>query len=76
MIVAFRARRRPTRPVLHPLGVDDPVQNFATRRSGSKVAAYRRCLAVTVKPFEQRQLHGTVTICPELEIPNQNVTQK
>jgi hypothetical protein len=22
-------------------------------------------LAITVKPFEQRELHGTVTICPE-----------
>jgi hypothetical protein len=30
----------------------------------------------TVKPFEQRQLHATVTICPELKIPNQKVTQK
>ena len=30
----------------------------------------------TVKPFEQRQLHGTVTIRPELEIPNQKVMQK
>jgi hypothetical protein len=29
-----------------------------------------------VKPFEQRQLHGTVTICPELKIPHQEVTQK
>jgi hypothetical protein len=25
---------------------------------------------------EQRHLHGTVTICPELKIPNQKVTQK
>jgi hypothetical protein len=30
----------------------------------------------TVKPFEQRELHGTVTICPELKIPHQEVTQK
>jgi hypothetical protein len=33
--------------------------------TGSKVATYHRCLAVTVKPFDQRQLHGTVTIRPE-----------
>jgi len=33
-------------------------------------------LVVNVKPFEQRQLHGTVTICPELKIPNQKVTLK
>jgi hypothetical protein len=33
-------------------------------------------LAVTVKPFEQRQLHGNVTIRPELKISNQAVTQK
>jgi hypothetical protein len=33
-------------------------------------------LAVTAKPFEQRQVHATVTICPELKIPNQKVTQK
>jgi hypothetical protein len=31
---------------------------------------------VTVKPFEQRELHGTVTIRPELKIHNQQVTQK
>jgi len=30
----------------------------------------------TVKLFEQRELHGTVTIRPELEIANQKVTQK
>jgi hypothetical protein len=41
-----------------------------------QVATYRRCLAVTVKPFEQRQHHGTVTIRPELEIPHQKVTLK
>jgi hypothetical protein len=28
------------------------------------------------EPFEQRQLHGTVTIRPELKIANQQVTQK
>jgi hypothetical protein len=33
-------------------------------------------LSVTVKPFEQRELHRTVTICPELGILNQTVTQK
>jgi hypothetical protein len=33
-------------------------------------------LAVTVKPFKQRELHGTVTIRPELKIPNQKVAQK
>jgi hypothetical protein len=33
-------------------------------------------LAVTVKPFDQPQFHATVTICPELKIPNQKVTQK
>jgi hypothetical protein len=31
-------------------------------------------LAVTMKPFKQRELHGTVTIRPELEIPNQKVS--
>jgi hypothetical protein len=31
-------------------------------------------LAVTMKPFMQRELHGTVTIRPELEIPNQKVS--
>jgi hypothetical protein len=30
----------------------------------------------TVKPFEQRELHGTVTIRPELGILNQTVVQK
>jgi hypothetical protein len=30
----------------------------------------------TVKPFEQRELHGTVTIRPELKIANQKVAQK
>jgi hypothetical protein len=29
-----------------------------------------------VKPFEQRQLHATVTICPELQIANQKVRLK
>jgi hypothetical protein len=29
-----------------------------------------------VKPFEQQELHATVTIRPEFEIPNQNVTPK
>jgi hypothetical protein len=29
-----------------------------------------------VKPFEQQQLHATVTIRPELKIANQVVTQK
>jgi hypothetical protein len=33
-------------------------------------------LIVTVKPFEQLELHGTVTICPEFKIPNQKVTLK
>jgi hypothetical protein len=33
-------------------------------------------LAVTVKPFDRRELRGTVTICPELKIANQQVTQK
>jgi hypothetical protein len=33
-------------------------------------------LAVTVKPFQQQELHGTVTIRPELQIANQAVTQK
>jgi hypothetical protein len=37
---------------------------------------YRRCLAVTVKPFEHQELHATVTIRPELKIPNQDVTLK
>jgi hypothetical protein len=42
----------------------------------------RRCyhsleLAVeTVKLFEQRELHGTVTIRLELKVANQQVTQK
>jgi hypothetical protein len=31
---------------------------------------------VTVKPFEQRELHGTVTICPEFKTLHQAVTQK
>jgi hypothetical protein len=30
----------------------------------------------TVKPFEQRELHGTVIIRLELKIANQRVTQK
>jgi hypothetical protein len=30
----------------------------------------------TVKPFEQQELHATVTICPELDILHQKVTQK
>jgi hypothetical protein len=30
----------------------------------------------TVKTFEQRELHATVTICPELQIANQKVTLK
>jgi hypothetical protein len=30
----------------------------------------------TVKPFEQQELHSTVTICPELQIANQTVTHK
>jgi hypothetical protein len=30
----------------------------------------------TVKPFEQQELHATVTICPELKIPHQKVTLK
>jgi hypothetical protein len=29
-----------------------------------------------VKPFEQGELYGTVTIRPELKIANQQVTQK
>jgi hypothetical protein len=33
-------------------------------------------LAVTMKPFEQQELHGTVTIRPELKIPNRKVTQE
>jgi hypothetical protein len=30
----------------------------------------------TMKVFDQRQLHGTVTIRPKLKIDNQKVTQK
>jgi hypothetical protein len=33
-------------------------------------------LAVTMKPFKQRELHGTVTIRPELKISIQTVTRK
>jgi hypothetical protein len=33
-------------------------------------------LAVTVKSFEQQELHATVTIRPKLEIPNQKLMQK
>jgi len=33
-------------------------------------------LAITMKPFERRELHRTVTIRPELKIANQKVTQK
>ena len=29
-----------------------------------------------LKPFEQRELQGTVTIRPALKIPNQKVTQE
>ena len=35
-----------------------------------------RARGQTVKPFEQREFKGTVTICPELKIPNQTVTLK
>jgi hypothetical protein len=30
----------------------------------------------TVKPFEQQELRGTVTVRPDFKIPNQKVTQK
>jgi hypothetical protein len=29
-----------------------------------------------MKPFEQQKLHATVTICPELKLSHQKVTQK
>jgi hypothetical protein len=68
-------RARPTPPVQHTLGV-----GYA--RCGSQYLIARRVLPPprarrrTVKPFEQRELHRTVTIRPELEIPNQKVTLK
>ena len=37
---------------------------------------FSRAHRLTVKAFEQRELHGTVTIRPELQVANQNVTQK
>ena len=60
---------RPTPPVQHTPGVN-------CANNSLQVATYRRCLAVTVKPFEQRELHRSVTIRPDLGIPNQKVTQK
>jgi hypothetical protein len=52
------------------------------RRLGSEVATfncrttYPSSSPSTVKSFEQRELHGTVTIRPELGIPRQEVTRK
>jgi hypothetical protein len=63
-------------------GLSSPPGGQFVARCRSQYLIVRSCyrsleLAVeTVKPFEQRQLHATVTICPELEIPNQTVTQK
>jgi hypothetical protein len=33
-------------------------------------------LAVTAKPFEQQELHATVTICPEFRFLHQKVALK
>jgi hypothetical protein len=59
----------PYRPVHAPLGGQLCGQLAAGRNVPSM-------LAVTVKPFDQRELHATVTICPELGISHQKVTQK
>jgi hypothetical protein len=43
------------------------------------VRRYYRSLKLavpTAKPFEQQELHATVTICPELQISSQKLTQK
>jgi hypothetical protein len=40
------------------------------------VAAPFKLAVETVKPFQQQELHATVTIRPELKIPHQKVTQK
>ena len=51
-------------------------------RCRSQYLIIKRCyrsleLAVeTVKPFEQREFHATVTIRPELKLSRQKVTQK
>ena len=66
-------RARPTPPVQHTLGVGYGSVRVAIAR---RVLPLPRARRRTVKPFEQRELHGTVTIRPELKIPHQEVTQK
>jgi hypothetical protein len=46
-----------------------------TNRTGAGVAALSSSPS-TVKPFEQREPHGTVTTRPEFKIPNQKLTLK
>jgi hypothetical protein len=43
---------------------------------GQTVLPFPRTRHQTVKPFEQRELHGTGTICLKLKISIQTVTQK
>jgi hypothetical protein len=59
-----------------------PTGGSSAARCGSQHLIVRRCYRSlelarrTVKPFAQCELHGTVTICPELKIFHQTVTQK
>jgi hypothetical protein len=48
----------------------------ADASDGQTMLRLSRARHQTVKPFDQRQLHGTVIIRPELKIPHQQVTQK
>jgi hypothetical protein len=49
----------------------NPVLHGASEHTPGNVAPSQ-----SVKPFKQRELHGTVTICAELQIANQQVTLK
>jgi hypothetical protein len=65
--------RDPPRPVQHTPGVSCGSVQVATCQTTCRSLRARH---QTVKPFEQRELHGTVTICPELQIANQKVRLK
>ena len=71
---AARARE-PPRPVQHTLGVSCGSVQVGTFNCQT-VLPLSRTHRQTMKPFEQQELHGTVTICPELQIANQKVMQK
>jgi hypothetical protein len=65
---------RPTPPVQHTPGVSCGSVQVATFNSQRAVTALPS--SPSTREHEQRELHATVTICPELKLPHQKVARK